>query len=78
VIGAAAVLCLAGDTVTRAGLGLTPAPARQRGMAEAEELAAGTLTTRLGIEGPARSRPGTARAPRRCGARTTGNARPAG
>jgi carbon-monoxide dehydrogenase medium subunit len=51
VTGAAAVLCLDGDTVTWAGLGLTPAPARQRGLAEAEELMAGTLTTRLGIEG---------------------------
>jgi hypothetical protein len=37
--------------VTRAGLGLTPAPARQREMAAAEEAVAGTLTTRLDTEG---------------------------
>ena len=53
VTGAAAVICLDGDTVTRAGLGLTPAPARQRDMAAAEKAVAGTLTTRLDIEGAA-------------------------
>ena len=51
VTGAAAVICLDGDTVTRVGLGLTPTPARQREMAAAEEAMAGTLATRLDIEG---------------------------
>jgi carbon-monoxide dehydrogenase medium subunit len=49
VTGAAAVVCLDGDTVTRAGLALTPAPARHRGTAEAEELLAGWVTTRLNL-----------------------------
>jgi carbon-monoxide dehydrogenase medium subunit len=51
VTGAAAVICLDGDKVTRAGLGLTPAPARSREMAAAEEALAGVRTTRLDIEG---------------------------
>jgi carbon-monoxide dehydrogenase medium subunit len=51
VTGAAAVVCLNGDTVARAGFGLTPAPTRQHDMAAAEEAVAGTLTARLDIEG---------------------------
>jgi len=49
VTGAAAVICLDGDTVIRAGLGLTPAPARQRGTAEAEDLVAGSMATLLNL-----------------------------
>jgi carbon-monoxide dehydrogenase medium subunit len=49
VTGAAAVIWLDGGTVTRARLGLTPAPARQRGTAEAEELMTGSMTTRLNL-----------------------------
>lgn len=50
VTGAAAVICLDGGTVTRAGLGLAPAPARQRGLAKAEEFLAGAQITQLSLE----------------------------
>jgi aerobic carbon-monoxide dehydrogenase medium subunit len=50
VTGAAAVICLDGDTVAGAGLGLTPASARQRGPAQAEELLIGGQATQLNLE----------------------------
>jgi carbon-monoxide dehydrogenase medium subunit len=50
VTGAAAVISLDGGTVARAGLGLTPAPARQRGLAEAEEFLAGAQAAQLNLE----------------------------
>ncbi len=50
VTGAAAVIWLDGDTVTAAGLGLTPAAAQHRGTAQAEEFLAGADAIPVNLE----------------------------